>query len=490
MAAKFSSAEDICEGENCEAITDVTYYVKEKKKLCISCASTEGCIGKARQGGPNLYCVKHDEEIKLYCETHGVALCYSCAHIDHHAQTCVRQDIEGAIMESRASLNILKEKAKDKLKLCRVYGDQIRQCRKDTDTHLQALKDEVDLVTNEAIETDKDREKEDAAKINEDIDEKNQKLQEEIQKINDKIGKNDEEREKQLELNRKNAEKRREPIDKKQHSLQTDIQSITEEKEKRIVEFEKTWQDDTKTTETTIQTLDRVLEDDQNVVKDGHHVKTSVSDELKKPLNEGDVKLITGTISGVRQWKHINDVTIPRNTTCDITGVNVAVDQDGMIIAAESRQSKIYVINPADGKIMNTITCQQNTRMHGVLSSGHIIAYPSLLDHRVFIIDRQGAQREIPHSDVILKVCIDPMTDDLYVVTSDDEYKTCVIDQVMSGGDMKKRRVASFPLSTELDSLDDRKSRLIGSRVMMTSSGNMIACDEEKILVFKKLLSL
>ena len=103
------------------------------------------------------------------------------------------------------------------------------------------------------------------------------------------------------------------------------------------------------------------------------------------------------------------------------TWVDVAADQDGMIIAAELDQSKIYVINPADGKIMNTITCKHNIRMHGVLSSGHIIAQSSPPDHRVFIIDRQGAQREIPHSDEILNACIDPMTDDLYVVTSDDE---------------------------------------------------------------------
>ena len=66
--------------------------------------------------------------------------------------------------------------------------------------------------------------------------------------------------------------------------------------------MEKTWQDNTKTTENTIKTLDTVLEDDNNVAKDGHHVKTSVSDELKKPLsmNEGEVKQITGAISGVR----------------------------------------------------------------------------------------------------------------------------------------------------------------------------------------------
>ena len=37
-----------------------------------------------------------------------------------------------------------------------------------------------------------------------------------------------------------------------------------------------------------------------NVVKDGHHVKTLVCDKLKKPLDEGEVKQITSTISGVR----------------------------------------------------------------------------------------------------------------------------------------------------------------------------------------------
>eukprot|EP00057_Strongylocentrotus_purpuratus_P024412 XP_011678886.1 PREDICTED: E3 ubiquitin-protein ligase TRIM71-like [Strongylocentrotus purpuratus] len=235
MAANFSSAENICEGENCQSITDVTYYVKEKKKLCDECASKEECMGKARKGRPNLYCEKHDgEEIKLYCKTHNVAVCQLCATIDHRDMSCVQQDIEGAIMDSRAKLNILKEKAKDKLELCRVIGDQIHQCRRDTDTHLHVLKDEVDSVFNEAIQTDKDKEKEDAAKINQETDDKNQTLQDEIQKIKDKMGKNDEEREKRLELNRANAERRREPIDNKQQGLQTDIKNITEEKNRKI----------------------------------------------------------------------------------------------------------------------------------------------------------------------------------------------------------------------------------------------------------------
>eukprot|EP00057_Strongylocentrotus_purpuratus_P029153 XP_011683627.1 PREDICTED: uncharacterized protein LOC105447373 [Strongylocentrotus purpuratus] len=599
MAAHISSREDTCEGENCEAITDVTYYVKEKKKLCEDCAFKEGCIGKARKSRSKLYCEKHDEEIKLYCKTHGVAVCHLCAMIDHQ-QPCELQDIEGAIIENKARLIALKEMAKDKLKLCRVYGDQIIQCRKDTDTHLQALEDDVDSVINEAIQTDKDNEKEDAAKINQEIDEKNQKLQKEIQKSNEKIRKNDEMREQRLELNRSNAERRRDSIDNKQHCLQTDIKNIAEEKEKKIGELENAWQDDTKTTENTIQTLDRVLEDDTNIVKHRHPMKTRVSDELKKPLNGGEVEHITGTISGVRfvkgagrekydgridgydgewklidkinvndkitfpyivgcidecnviigdagslhsymldmntkhsqrvitcsdtswviscallnddkvvcgkyikgctgdsltgyisvydtQWKHINDVTIPRNTTRDYAWVDVAVDQDGMIIAAEGGQSKIYVINPADCKIENTIPCKENIRMSGVLSSGHIIAQPFPPDHSVFTIDRQGGQREITHSDVILNACIDPMTDDLYVVTSSDECKTCVIDQMMSGGDMKKRRVASFPISTRLG---DRMGHIVSSRVMMTSSGKLIANDGKNILVFKNRFTL
>ena len=73
MAANISSAEDICAGEHCQSITDLTYYVKEKKKLYDDCASKEGCIGKTRKGGSNFYCEEHGEEIKLYCKTHGVA---------------------------------------------------------------------------------------------------------------------------------------------------------------------------------------------------------------------------------------------------------------------------------------------------------------------------------------------------------------------------------------------------------------------------------
>ena len=359
MAANFRSAGDICAGENCEAITNVAYYVKEKKKLCEECASKEECIGKAIKGGSNLYCRKHDETIKLYCKTHDVALCYSCAMIDHQ-QPCVHRDIEDAIIENKANLNDLKEQAKNKLERCRLYGDEIRQCKEDTNTHLQALTKKVDSVINEAIKIDKDREKEDAAKINQEVEEKNQNLQEEIQKINDKIRKNGQNREKRLELNRKNAKRRREKIDNKQNGLQTDIRNIDEMRERKIGEWENSLQDVIKATETAVHTLDTILEDDQSVVKDWHLVYTSVSNELRKQLYYEHVSTVTVPISGVRfvqgagrekydgridgndrQWQHIDTIKSKDNITHPI--IVGYIDECNVIITDNMLGSLAYL---------------------------------------------------------------------------------------------------------------------------------------------------
>ncbi|XP_041466088.1 uncharacterized protein LOC121416684 [Lytechinus variegatus] len=598
MATNFTPDQQ-CEGKECHSITDVTYYVEEKKRLCDDCASKEGCIARVKRGVPNIYCEEHDEKVKLYCKSHGKALCAFCA-LDH-LDPCVRQNMDVAIVDLQAKLASIKEKGRDKLKEGRLYADEIYQCTKDTDTHLQALKDEVNSIINEAINIDKVKEKMEADKIDQVFEDENQVLQEEIMKINEKIRKNKEEREKQLELIHTNAGIRQRHMDNKKIGLHRDIDNIVKEKDRKIRELMKSLQDYTKTIENAIQTIDTVLEDDKNIVKDGHSVNMSVSDKLKKPLYKNDVKQITDRISGVRfvkgvgrekydgriggydgewmlsdtisvkdeitdpyivgcidecnviitdwvlgslhtymldintkhiqrvitgtdtswviscallnddkivcgrdcegctgkfstgsisvydrQWIHINDVTIPRNKTDDNSPVYVAVDRDGMIIAAEIGQSKIYVINPADSKIVKTIKCKQDIVMRGVLSSGHIIAQPYRPGKRVLIIDRQGGQREIPHSDDNCNVSVDPITDDLYVVTSDDEYKTCMIDQVMRGSEVKKRRVTSFPLSTRMTDEDDRLDCLFLSRVMISSSGKIIASDGESILVFEK----
>ena len=53
-----------------------------------------------------------------------------------------------------------------------------------------------------------------------------------------------------------------------------------------------------------------------------------------------------------RQWKVIRNISIPTNNRNSTQHVCVDVDRDGMILAAQSGQSNIYVINPADGKIV------------------------------------------------------------------------------------------------------------------------------------------
>ncbi|XP_063964919.1 uncharacterized protein LOC129274441 [Lytechinus pictus] len=600
MASEFSSVVEgtVCEEADCESISDVTFYVKEKKKLCHDCALKKECIGIARRGVSNLFCEKHEKVMDLYCKTHGKVLCLSCAMIDHHEKPCVRQDIEDALRENKAKLNILQKAMMDKLELLRVYGIEIHQGKHVPDEHLKTIQNEVDSEIEEEIERDRAKEKEDADKIDEEIDGENEQHQEEIRKLQNKINQNNAKREQRHNDNRLNAEKRRKPIIDKQRIIQNDIQKIVQEIDRKIGELEKSLNDDTKSAEKAKETLDRILEDDKTIVIDGHRVHASVSEELKKQLNEGEVKEINRAVSCVRfvrgvgrekydgridgydgewklidkinvrdkimspwivgcidedkviitealigethtymldlnskttqrvinrtdtsyiiscaalnddkvvcgrlikgctgdslpgcisvydrQWNHINDVTIPRNTTRNDAWVPVAIDHDGMIIAAEAGQSMIYVINPVNDEIVNTITCKEKIVMCGVLSSGHIIARPSPPDRRALIIDREGDHREIPHGDVIFKVCVDRMTDDIYVVTLDDERKTCVIDQVMSEGDMKKRRVASFPLSTRLR---NRSNHLVLSRVIMTSSGNIIACDGDNILKFKK----
>nr|XP_054767230.1 uncharacterized protein LOC129274444 [Lytechinus pictus] len=605
MASKLSSDEEgaVCEEADCESITHVTFYVKEKKKLCHDCALKKECIGIARRGVPNLFCKKHEKIMDLYCRTHNVPLCYSCALTDHRQQQCVQEDIMIALKKNREDLSILKNRAIDKSELCRVYGNEMHNTRQAKDEHLQNIQNDVDSEIESAIERDRAREREDVDQINKKIDGENEQLQKEIRKLQDKIEKNNEKREKLHKENRSIAEKKRKPIIDKQRILQNDIQNVAQEIDRKIGELEKSWQDDIKSAEKAKETLDRILEDDKTIVIDGHRVHASLSEELKKQLNEGEVKEIKRVVSGVRyvkgvgrekydgridgydgewklidkinvrdkiryprivgcrdedkvmikdaligelhtymldlnskttqrvingsdtsyitscaalnddkivcgrsitgctgdslpgcisvydrQWNHINDVTIPRNTTRTVAWVRVVIDQDGMIIVVEGSQSMIYVINPANDEIVNTITCKEEIAMCDVLSSGHIIAQTSTIDRRSLIIDREGDHREIPHSgDVILNVCVDRMTDDLYVVTSDDEYKTCVIDQVMSKGEMKKRRVASFPLLIRLES---RLYHLVGSLVMMTSSGNMITCDGENIIIFKKLFIL
>nr|XP_054757836.1 uncharacterized protein LOC129263945 [Lytechinus pictus] len=100
-----------------------------------------------------------------------------------------------------------------------------------------------------------------------------------------------------------------------------------------------------------------------------------------------------------RQWKVIRDISIPRNGYAVYYSVYVDVDRDGMIIAAQRNQSNIYVINPANDKIVNTITMQGKVVRGDIqaLSSGDIVVKTG--DDEFTVISRSGEEKAVIHCD-------------------------------------------------------------------------------------------
>ena len=178
-----------------------------------------------------------------------------------------------------------------------------------------------------------------------------------------------------------------------------------------------------------------------------------------------------------RQWKVIRDIIIPRNNSSN--SVYVDVDRDGMILAAEWDQSNIYVINPADGKIVSTIT-MQGKEVKGeiqALSSGDIVVKTG--DTGFSVISRSGEEKSVIHSDewCVSGCRVDKLTDTLYITYWDRERTIYAVDQVSCDGIIQARKIVEYEKS-------DRSS--ITNPCLVTPSGNIVACDGLQLDVFKK----
>ncbi|XP_063957293.1 uncharacterized protein LOC129262804 [Lytechinus pictus] len=184
-----------------------------------------------------------------------------------------------------------------------------------------------------------------------------------------------------------------------------------------------------------------------------------------------------------RQWKVIRDITIPRNEDGLSVYVYVDVDRDGMIIAAQDDQSNIYVINPANDKIVNTITMQGKEVWDGIqaLSSGDIVVTTD--DNEYTVISRSGEEKAVIHCDEWgLSECrVDKLTDTLYIAYWDRERNTYAVDQVSRDGIIQARRIMEYVES-------DRHSFI--SPCLVTPSGNLVGCDGDKLHLYKKTFVL
>eukprot|EP00057_Strongylocentrotus_purpuratus_P006226 XP_011660700.1 PREDICTED: uncharacterized protein LOC105436638 [Strongylocentrotus purpuratus] len=135
-----------------------------------------------------------------------------------------------------------------------------------------------------------------------------------------------------------------------------------------------------------------------------------------------------------RQWKVIRDISIPKSGISEM--VYVDVDRDGMILAARSDQSNIYVINPADGKIVSIITMQGKEVQGKIqsLSSGDIVVKTYYYAYSV--ISRSGEEKAVIHSDdwSALECGVDKLRDTLYITYWDDEDNVYTVDQASCDG--------------------------------------------------------
>eukprot|EP00057_Strongylocentrotus_purpuratus_P022364 XP_011676838.1 PREDICTED: uncharacterized protein LOC105444368 [Strongylocentrotus purpuratus] len=182
-----------------------------------------------------------------------------------------------------------------------------------------------------------------------------------------------------------------------------------------------------------------------------------------------------------KQWKVIRDISIPRNNRSINTSMQVDVDRDGMIVAAQFNQPNIYVINPADGKIVNTITmqCKKVWGKIQALSSGDIAVKTD--DNGFTVISRSGEEKAVIHSDEwCVSWCrVDKLTDTLYITHWDRERNIYAVDTVSCDGIIQARRIVEYEES-------DRNIYKSTNPCLVIPSGNLVACDGDKLYVYRK----
>ncbi|XP_041466273.1 uncharacterized protein LOC121416823 isoform X2 [Lytechinus variegatus] len=182
-----------------------------------------------------------------------------------------------------------------------------------------------------------------------------------------------------------------------------------------------------------------------------------------------------------RHWKVIRDISTPRNGNDRYDSVYVDVDRDGMIIAAQYCQSNIYVINPANDKVVNTITMQGKKVKDEIqaLSSGDIVAKTDYDEYTV--ISRSGEEKAVIHCDEWRwsQCCVDKLTETLCIAYREEaRYTYTVIDQVSRDSIIQARKIVEYVKSDRSDWI---------SPCLVTPSGNLVGCDGDQLLVYKKV---
>ncbi|XP_041466268.1 uncharacterized protein LOC121416821 [Lytechinus variegatus] len=182
-----------------------------------------------------------------------------------------------------------------------------------------------------------------------------------------------------------------------------------------------------------------------------------------------------------RQWKEIIDINIPRNEYGFYCSVYVDIDSDRMIITGQSYQSNIYVINPANDKVVNTITMQDKEVFGEIqaLSSGDIVVNTGY--GGCTVISRSGEEKAVIHGNELdaPEYSVDKLTDTLYITHR--VRNTYSVDQVSRDGIIQARRIVEYVKSD--------RTNFMGP-CLVTPSGNLVGCDGDKLHLYKKTFTL
>ena len=141
-----------------------------------------------------------------------------------------------------------------------------------------------------------------------------------------------------------------------------------------------------------------------------------------------------------RQWNMIKSISLPHTTNHSTSCVDVAVGKNGMIIAAEASQPNIYILNPANGLIIKTITCECDVALCGVLTSGEILCHKLTLNTSLLIVNGNGNQTETTFPGKVIDITVDSLTEDIYVILTTRKQEEYVINRMSDRGDKKKKK--------------------------------------------------
>ena len=184
-----------------------------------------------------------------------------------------------------------------------------------------------------------------------------------------------------------------------------------------------------------------------------------------------------------REWRWVRDIVIPEDNAFH-NELWVDVDEDGMILAAQEGHYEVYVINPTDGKLVDTIELPDlnvHDGIHALCGGcfGTCIGYAEFWG-----FDRSANKMTGVYDRVYGEswFAVDKLTDAIYV-TYRNPRETSAIDQGsrdmfvvdhVSGAGTSERVVkyGSFQVGPSF----------------INPSGKLINCDGNRLVVYKKCL--